>query len=102
MMPATTPARPASSVRQDGWRLIRFYCDNADQSNRHELYNLGEDPGERHDLAAAQPDPVKQLGAHLDQYLRETGAVIPKPNPAYDPNAASLRTNATVPSKINQ
>ena len=87
MMPAPTPATPASSVRVGDWKLIRFYCDNADHTDRHELYNLADDPGERHDLAAAQTERVKQLAARLDAFLKDTDAVIPKANPAYNPNA---------------
>jgi arylsulfatase A-like enzyme len=87
-MPAPTPATPASSVRLGDWKLIRLYCDNADQSDRHELYDLANDPGERHDLAAAQPDRVKQLAARIDAFLKDTAAVIPKPNPTYSPNVS--------------
>jgi len=86
-IPAPTPATPASSVRQGDWKLIRFYCDNADQTDRHELYNLADDPGERHDQASSQGDRVKHLAARLDSLLRDTSAVIPQPNPAYNPNA---------------
>ena len=85
-MPAPTPAAPASYVRTEDWKLIRFYCDNADQSDRYELYDLANDPGERHDLAASQPQRVKELTGRLDFYLKATTAVIPKPNPAYNPN----------------
>jgi arylsulfatase A-like enzyme len=85
-MPAPTPATPASSVRQGDWKLIRFYCDNADQTDRFELYNLASDPGERHDLAVTQPDRVKQLTTRLDQFLKDTSAVIPTHNPAFAPN----------------
>jgi arylsulfatase A-like enzyme len=87
MMPAPTPVSPASSIRSGDWKLIRFYCDNADQTDRFELYHLANDAGERSDLAASQPDRVKELDARLDIYLKETSAVIPTPNPAYDPNA---------------
>jgi arylsulfatase A-like enzyme len=86
-MPAPTPITPASSVRQGEWKLIRLYCANADQTDRHELYNLADDPGERNDLAAAQPDRVKKLAARLELFLKETSAVIPVKNPAYDPGA---------------
>ncbi len=86
-MPAPTPTSPASYIRSGDWKLIRFYCDNHDQSDRYELYNLATDPGERNNLAASQPARVKELAARLDTYLRDTAAVIPKPNPAYDPNA---------------
>ena len=87
MMPAITPATPASSLRQGDWKLIRFYCDNPDQSNRDELYNLADDPGERHDLASSQPVRVQALSNRLEKYLTETAAVIPRPNPAYMVNA---------------
>ena len=93
-MPAPTPLTPASSVRRGDWKLIRFYCDNADQSDRHELYNLADDPGERRDLASAQPDRVKQLSVRLDAFLKETEAVIPKRNPAYNPKAAAGKAKA--------
>jgi arylsulfatase A-like enzyme len=94
-MPAPTPATPASSVRQGDWKLIRFYCDKPDQTDRYELYNLADDPGERHDLAAAQPERVKQLSVRLDAFLKDTAAVVPKPNPACNPNAKPIKAKAT-------
>jgi arylsulfatase A-like enzyme len=87
-MPAPTPVAPSSYLRSGDWKLIRLYCDSADQSDRHELYNLATDPGERNDLAAAQPARVQELARRLDTYLKDTAAVIPKPNPAYDPKAS--------------
>ncbi len=82
-MPAQTPISPASSVRQGDWKLIRLYCDNADRTDRYELYNLADDPGERQNLAAAQPARVTQLVTRLNQLLEGTAAVVPKPNPAF-------------------
>jgi len=87
MMPAITPATPASSVRSGDWKLIRFYCDNPDQTDRYELYNLAADPGERHNLAAQQPERVQTLAARLDEFLTTTAAVVPVKNPRYDPQA---------------
>ena len=97
MMPAITPATPASSVRQGDWKLIRFYCDNPDQTDRYELYNLADDPGERHNLAAAQPDRVKKLAARIDWFLKDTEAVVPKPNPRYNPNARLANPKSSTP-----
>lgn len=88
--PHYTPAtgnRPASYVRQGDWKLIRFYCDNGDQTDRFELYNLATDLGETNDMAARMPDKVKELNGLLDGFLRDTHAVLPKPNPAYRPDA---------------
>lgn len=84
-MPAPTPLSPASYLRSGAWKLIRFYCDHADQSDRHELYNLESDPGECNNLATSQPALLKILSARLDAYLKETEAVIPTSNPAYNP-----------------
>ncbi len=81
-----TGGNPASSIRQGEWKLIRWYCDNADQSDRHELYNLLEDIGESHNLADLRPNRLKQLSARLDAILAQTAAVIPKPNPKFNLN----------------
>lgn len=82
-MPAPTPLTAASSLRRGDWKLIRLYCDHPDGSDRHELYHLTDDPGEREDVAADYPDRVRQLSLRLDGYLRDTEAVIPQPNPDY-------------------
>ena len=49
----------------------------------HELYNLREDIGEATDLAAKQPETVKQLDALIDGFLKDTGATYPRANPAF-------------------
>ncbi len=82
-------SRPATSVRAGDWKLIRFHFDNPDQTDRLELYNLRTDVGESRNLAAEFPEKVKTLNARIDAYLRETGALAPKPNPAYRPVSAS-------------
>ena len=79
---------PSTYVRKGDWKLIRFYADNDDQTNRFELYNLKDDIGETKNLAAALPDKVNELNALIEQHLKDTGAVVPQPNPAYKPGAA--------------
>lgn len=76
---------PASYVRQGDWKLIRFYCDNDDQTDRFELYNLRDDIGETKNLAASMPDKVKELDALIARHLSETQALIPLKNPNYRP-----------------
>ncbi|MFO7976587.1 MAG: sulfatase [Candidatus Hydrogenedentota bacterium] len=84
----SVPCRPASWVRQGDWKLIRFYeCDEY-FPDRIELYNLQKDIGELTNLAAEYPEKVRQLQAMLDKHLEETGALVPKKNPNYQPNAA--------------
>ena len=79
---------PSTYVRKDDWKLIRFFADNQDGSDRFELYNLKDDLGETKNLAAERPQVVRELNELLTAFLRDTGAVIPLRNPAYDPNPA--------------
>lgn len=74
---------PAASVRQGDWKLIRYFHDGPHQEDRYELYNLRADLGETKDLAAAQPARVKELAALLENFLKDTKAVVPGANPAY-------------------
>lgn len=74
---------PGSYVRHGDWKLIRRYCGNHDQTDRFELFNLRDDLGEAKNLAASNPEKVKELNALLDGFLKEAHAVVPKPNPAY-------------------
>ena len=84
--PGVEPARfPATSVRKGDWKLIHVWCDGPDQTDRYELYNLADDLGETNNLADAMPDKVKELDALIRRHLDETQALVPKPNPAYDP-----------------
>jgi len=79
---------PSVCVRQGDWKLIRIFHDADGKAHRYELYNLRDDIGERRDLAEKMPDKVKALDALIDEFLADTQAVVPQPNPDYDPNAA--------------
>jgi hypothetical protein len=88
--PHTTPAAggiASTWVRVGDWKLIRFYCLNDDQSDLFELYNLKDDLGETRNLAAQEPARVKEMNALIAAFLRDTAAVVPVRNPAYDRNA---------------
>lgn len=82
---APTAHKPSTSVRQGDWKLIRFYADGPGQTDRFELYNLRDDIGERNDLSEAEPEKVAELEPLIERFLAQTGAVVPKPNPAYQP-----------------
>ena len=76
---------PSSYVRRGDWKLIRFFADNDDGSDRLELYNLREDVGESKNLAGEKPELVRELNRLISDFLRDTEAVIPVRNPAYRP-----------------
>jgi arylsulfatase A-like enzyme len=78
---------PGTYVRKGDWKLIRFYADNDDGSDRFELYNLRDDVGESNNLAQTEPGRVRALNALIDGFLRDTEAVIPVRNPAYGKSA---------------
>lgn len=78
------PAKPPGvTVRQGDWKLIRWFETGPKNPSPHELYHLRDDLGETRNLAAEHPEKVRQLDRLIDQFLQDTGALIPKPNPAY-------------------
>ena len=72
---------PGTYVRKGDWKLIRFYADNDDGSDRFELYDLKNDEGESKNLAAEKPDTVRELNELISGFLKDTEAVIPERNP---------------------
>lgn len=74
---------PNTWVRRGDWKLFRFFADNADQSDRFELYNLRDDIGEQNNLAEAKLELVKELNDLITEHLAETEALVPRPNPRY-------------------
>ena len=88
--PHSTPASgglASTWVRVGDWKLIRFYCLNDDQTDLLELYNLKDDLSETNNLAAQMPAKTKELNALIDGFLKDTEAVVPQKNPAFDPKA---------------
>ena len=83
------PAKPpGATVRAGDWKLIRWFETGPAYPSLHELYNLRDDLGETKNLEAQWPIKVKELDALIDGFLKDTGALVPKPNPAYRPNTA--------------
>lgn len=76
---------PATAVREGDWKLIRFFRDAPDGADRFELYNLAADLGETRNLAAAMPERVQAMNARISAHLQATAALVPLPNPAFDP-----------------
>src|SRR2546426_6389603 len=66
--------RTLIALRQDGWK-IQWGSDG-----RHTLYHVAEDPGETIDLAASEPERLKEMTRRVQDWLRR-----PPPPPAPPP-----------------
>ena len=60
------------AIRLGDWKLIYHY-----KTGRKELYHLPDDVGEQRDLAAQQPQKVRELAALLGKRLRDMQAQRP-------------------------
>ncbi len=67
---------PGGAVRIGMWKLIERFEDG-----RVHLFDLAHDPGERTDLAAAEPDRVATLRARLREFQRAQDARFLRPRP---------------------
>jgi arylsulfatase A-like enzyme len=63
------------AVRQGDWKLVWQYKPYG--TGQWQLFNLAEDLGERHDLAAQQPEKVKALLALWDDYVQANHVILP-------------------------
>lgn len=60
--------RNGQAARKGPWKLIRL--DIEKPTDRYELYNIDEDPGETHDVLAEHPDIVEELkGIMVEQHI---------------------------------
>lgn len=78
---------PGTMVVRGDSKLIRFFRTSAAFPNVHELYDLKADPSETRNLALERAALVNELDRLIDGFLSETQAVVPVPNPRYDPRA---------------
>lgn len=77
---------PCVSVHTpDGWKLIRVFHGGPHGAHEHRLYDLTADLGETTNLAAREPGRVAALDGLIAAFLESTAAVVPVPNPAFDP-----------------
>ena len=76
---------PSVSVHAGDWKLIRFFHGESPSKHSYKLFNLESDIGEQINLAADNPAQVQELDMLISEFLKETNAVVPLPNPRFDP-----------------
>lgn len=76
---------PSMSVHHHDWKLIRTFHYGDEGQHQYRLYNLRDDIGENHNLAATQPEKLKELDQLIENYIANTKVVVPLPNPKFDP-----------------
>jgi arylsulfatase A-like enzyme len=85
---------PGAAIRRGDWKCIEWF-----EEDRVELYNLALDIGEKTDLAAQEPDRVKQLRAALHAWQKNVGAKFPAPSANYDASKPSGRAAKRPPDR---
>jgi len=76
---------PSMSVHSGSYKMVRVFHGGENGQHDYKLYDLSKDIGETNNLAAKMPERVERLDRMIENYLKETGAVIPMPNPNFDP-----------------
>ena len=77
---------PSVAVHVDDWKLIRLFHQGEDGKHEYRLYNLRWDIGEKNNLSKMYPEKVAELDLLIENHLTETKAIVPIPNPDFDPN----------------
>jgi arylsulfatase A-like enzyme len=80
---------PGAAIRHGDWKLIHWM-----ENDEIELFNLAEDLGEHHNVAAQHPEIVNGLRTELSAWQKDVGAKYPEPNAAYDPDKPNGRAAA--------
>jgi uncharacterized sulfatase len=83
-------------MRDGDYKLIDYFGDFIDEDRgaeyrlgaRVELYQLGDDPGERNNLAGQMPERARAMQQQLRAWIRSCGSEVPGLNPNYDPRRA--------------
>jgi arylsulfatase A-like enzyme len=75
---------PGGAVRLGDYKLVEWFEDM-----RTELYDLKNDPGEKHDLASQLPEKSAALKKLLHDWRKQIDAPMTSPNPGFKAAAVS-------------
>ena len=85
---------PGGAIRLGDYKLIEWFEDKP-----MELFNLRQDLGERHDLAAQMPDKAASLRSQLHAWRAAVGAQMMTANPDYEPPVKPQAAPKPAPSQ---
>jgi arylsulfatase A-like enzyme len=77
---------PSVAVHRGDWKLIRLFHQGENGAHDYRLYNLKWDIGEMNNLVSMYPGIVEELDQLIEEHLEDAAAVLPRPNPAFDPS----------------
>lgn len=69
---------PATVLRINNYKLIRWYYKNLDRTHYYELFDLSNDISESNNLAATNPTVVKKMIKQMDSLIKESDSLIPQ------------------------
>ena len=79
---------PSGAIRAGDHKLIEVF-----ETGKAELYNLKDDIGETHNLAAKNPELVAKLKKMLQSWRELTGSKPATPNADYQPSSDWRKTD---------
>jgi arylsulfatase A-like enzyme len=65
------------AIRKANWKAV--FIPKPKGPEKWQLYDLSKDPGETTDLAEEEPEKLKELLGHWDDYVRDCGVVPLQP-----------------------
>lgn len=90
----TSGIAPSGSIRQGDYKLIEWFeksIEGVETPGALALFNLKDDPGERHNLALEMPEKAHAMYKKLKAWRVSVGAQEMKRNPNHDPEKAEER-----------
>ena len=78
---------PQKAIRKGQWKLVDWRDFATKQNSGWQLYDLANDVGEKHNLAAAQPKRVAELSAAWDAWNTRNITPLWHGDPTEDPTA---------------
>jgi hypothetical protein len=86
--------RPGGAIRDGDDKLIEFY-----ETQRLELFDLKNDPGEETNLIDRFPEKAVRLATRLREWRKSVAASEMRPNPDYVPNPQAADGSVTLPAR---